>query len=517
MPRLRMSAAAGPIALRLGPGDPGPRAPSLACHRPGRPECIDAMISGMSTQSPPNPGAPRGQGRVRALVVDVAPLRLDRDFRLLWLGQLVSGAGRQVTVIALPYQLYVMTGTPLAIGALALVQLVPILAFSLGGGAIADAVDRRRLLLVTQLGLASCSAALMLLAVLPAPSIVALYAVAFVAAGIGAIDQPARSASVPRLVPTVRLAPALALQQLGFQATAVIGPALGGLILATLGVPAAYALDVVTFVAAIAALLAIAPIPPLGDVRRPSRGAIAEGLRFAIGRRQVLATEVVDLVAMVFGMPSALFPALALDVFRAGPAGVGLLAAAPAAGALVGAVFTGWVGRVRHPGQAVLVAVAAWGLAITAFGIVSASFVVALACLAVAGAADMISAVCRNAIVQRTVPDGLRGRVMSIHVLTVSSGPRIGDAEATAVAALVGPQLSVISGGMLCLVGLAAVARWLPELARFDQHAGDRAGDGPVRPAPGDGAERSAAFWADGPGPVAVSDRPVDGEATRRV
>ncbi len=471
----------------------------------------------MPSLSPPNGGSARRRDRVRSLVVDVEPLRRDRDFRLLWLGQLVSGAGRQVTVVALPYQLYVMTGTPLAIGALALVQLVPILAFSLGGGAVADAVDRRRLLLVTQLGLAACSAALMLLALVPAAPIVGLYAVAFVAAGIGAIDQPARSASVPRLVPMERLAPALAIQQLGFQATAVIGPALGGLVLATLGVPAAYGLDVATFAAAIAALLAIAPIPPLGDVRRPSFGAIAEGLQFAMRRRQVLATEVVDLVAMVFGMPSALFPVLALDVFKAGPAGVGLMAAAPAAGALVGGVFTGWVGRVRHPGRAVLVAVAAWGLAITAFGIVTASFAVALVCLAVAGAADMISAVCRNAIVQRIVPDALRGRVMSIHVLTVTSGPRIGDAEATAVAAVVGPQLSVISGGLLCLVGLVAVARWLPELARFDQHAGDEGGDQPGRPAPGIALETSAAFVAEAPGAAAVADGTGDDEATRSV
>ncbi len=475
------------------------------------------MIPAMPTLSTPNGARVRRRDRVRSLVVDVEPLRRDRDFRLLWLGQLVSGAGRQVTVVALPYQLYVMTGTPLAIGALALVQLVPILVFALGGGAVADAVDRRRLLLVTQLGLAACSAALMVLALLPAPSIVALYAVAFVAAGIGAIDQPARSASVPRLVPTERLAPALAIQQLGFQATAVIGPALGGLILATLGVPAAYALDVVTFAAAIAALLAIAPIPPLGDVRRPSLGAIAEGLRFAMGRRQVLATEAVDLVAMVFGMPSALFPALALDVFRVGPAGVGLLAAAPAAGALVGAVFTGWVGRVRHPGRAVLVAVAAWGIAITGFGIFTASFAVALGCLAVAGAADMVSAVCRSAIVQRTVPDALRGRVMSIHVLTVTSGPRIGDAEATAVAAVVGPQLSVISGGLLCLVGLAAVARWLPELATFDQHAGDEGGDGPERPARGSGVHGAAPSGTQQPEPAVIADALGDVGATPEV
>jgi MFS family permease len=417
----------------------------------------------------PEPAQPaRRRDRLRRLIVDVEPLRRDRDFRYLWMGQVVSGLGRQVTSIVLPYQLYVLTGTPLAIGALALVQVVPIMAFSLGGGVVADAVDRRRLLLLTQAGLATASAALAGLAMMAAPPVLAIYAVAFVAAGLGAMDQPARSSAVPRLVPRERLPAALALGQLNFQAAGVVGPAIGGLVIASLGIAAGYAFDVITFGAAIGALLLIAPIPPAHGAVRPSLGAIAEGLRFARRRRAILGTFAVDLNAMVFGMPTALFPVLALDVFRVGPAGLGLLAAAPAAGALVGAVLTGWVGRVRRTGRAVLWASAGWGLAITAFGLCTFSFPLALVFLAAAGAADVVTAVLRSAIVQLLTPDELRGRVTSIHILVVTGGPRLGDVEASAVASLAGAQLSVVSGGLLCLVGLVAIVRSFSELAAFD-------------------------------------------------
>ena len=426
----------------------------------------------------------RRRDRLRGLIVDVEPLRRDRDFRILWIGQVVSGLGRQVTTIVLPYQLYVLTGTPLAIGALALVQVVPIMAFSLGGGVVADAVDRRRLLLLTQAGLAAASVALAGLALLPATPVLAIYAVAFVAAGLGAIDQPARSSAVPRLVPRERLPAAIALGQLNFQAAGVVGPAIGGLVLATLGIAACYVFDAITFAAAIGALVLIAPIPPAHGAVRPSLSAIAEGLRFARRRRAILATFAVDLNAMIFGMPTALFPILALDVFRVGPAGLGLLAAAPAAGAVIGALLTGWVGRVRRTGRAVLWASAGWGLAIVAFGLCTFSFPLALVFLAAAGAADVITAVLRSAIVQLITPDGLRGRVTSIHILVVTGGPRLGDVEASAVASLAGAQLSVVSGGLLCLVGLAAIVRSFPELAAFDMRKAAGLEGRPPEPVP---------------------------------
>jgi ENTS family enterobactin (siderophore) exporter len=221
----------------------------------------------------------------------------------------------------------------------------------------------------------------------------------------------------------------------------------------------------VTFVASLAALVAIRPVPPYPDAARPGLAAIAEGLRFARQRRAILGSFVIDLDAMIFGMPTSLFPVLALDVFKTGPAGFGLLAAAPAVGAFLGALLSGWVSTVTRTGRAVVASVVGWGLAITAFGLVTFSFPLALLFLAAAGAADVFSAVFRSMLVQLETPDNLRGRILSIHGLVVTSGPRLGDMEAAGVAALVGPQIAVVSGGVLCLLGVIAVVRWFPELA----------------------------------------------------
>ncbi|HXQ95300.1 MAG TPA: MFS transporter [Candidatus Acidoferrales bacterium] len=406
--------------------------------------------------------------RFGSLLLDVEPLRQDRDFRLIWTGQVISSIGRQVTVVTLPYQLFLATGSPLSIGALALVQLVPLLAFSLYGGAVADAVDRRKLLLVTQSALALSSAALVVLAITPHVPVVLIYVVAFIAATVSSVDQPARTSAIPRLVPRRRLTMAIALNQAGFQTAGVVGPAVGGLLIATVGPGGAYLVDVVTYGASLAALLVIAPIPPLQGVVRPGFAAMAEGLRFARSRPAILGTFIVDLDAMIFGMPQALFPVLALTVFHGGAEGYGLLAAAPAAGALIGALMTGWVSRVRMQGRAVYVAVAVWGLAITAFGLATFSLPLALVLLAVAGGADVVSAVFRATILQLATPDELRGRLSALHGMVVTAGPRVGDMEATAVATAVSAQFSVVTGGLACLVGLALIAWRLPELGRYD-------------------------------------------------
>ena len=402
--------------------------------------------------------------RARRLFLDTAPLRLDRDFRWWWSGQTISGIGNQITRVALPFQVYVLTGSTLAIGALTLFQLVPILLFALGAGSLADAVDRRRLLMITQTGLAACSTILVILALQGNPPVPALFAVAFLAAGLGAVDQPTRSSSIPRLVAKERLPAAIALNQLNFQTASIVGPAVGGLLIASVGLAGAYAVDVISFAAALAALRAIRPLPPLGDAARPGLAAIVEGLRFARRRRAILGSFVIDLDAMIFGMPTSLFPVLARDVFRIGPQGFGLLAAAPAVGSFLGALLSGWMSSVQRVGRAIVAAVVGWGLAITAFGLFTFAFPLAWICLALAGTADVFSAVFRSTLVQLETPDALRGRVMSIHGLVVTSGPRIGDMEAAAVATVIGPQAAVVSGGILCLVGVAFVARAFPEL-----------------------------------------------------
>ena len=424
--------------------------------------------------------------RLRRYLLDVSPLRLDRDYRWLWTGQVINGMGNQITRLALPFQVYALTGSTLAIAALTAAQLIAILTLALVAGSIADAVDRRRLLLATQSGLAVCTLALVALAIHGDPPLPLLFAVAFLAAGLSAVDQPARGSAIPRLVPPERLAAAFALNQLNFQTASIVGPAVAGILIATVGLVGAYVVDALSFVASFIALLVIAPIPPRGQVLRPGLTAIREGLAYVRRRPVILGAFVIDLNAMILAMPTSLFPAIALDVFRVGPAGLGLLASAPAFGAFVGAIVSGWVSRVRRTGRAVIAMVVVWGLAMAAFGaaVLSAergfapvvwTFPLGLVMLATAGAADVYSAVMRNAMVQLETPDALRGRVTSINTLVVTSGPRLGDIESALVAAVVGPGLAVFAGGLLAATGAGLVARLMSEFAghvlRTTEHA----------------------------------------------
>ena len=419
----------------------------------------------------------RPRTNLTRFMLDVSPLRDLRNYRLLWVGQSVNVIGNQITRVALPFQVYVLTHSTLAVAGLSLVQLVPLLLFALGGGSLADAFDRRRLLLVTQSGLALSSLALAIVSLQASPPLALLFVIAFVAASFSAVDWPARSSAVARLVPAHRLPAAIALNQVSLNAGSIVGPAIGGVVLATVGISGAYALDVVTFAVFITAITSLRPIPPMAAGARPGMvAAILEGLRFVRQRRVILSTFAIDLNAMIFGMPNALFPALALDVFKAGPIGVGLLNAAPAFGAFLGAVISGAVTRIRQVGRGIIVAVGVWGAAILLFGLatllpLSVALPLALVFLAVAGAADVLSAVLRGSVVQLATPDELRGRVSAIHIVVVTSGPRIGDIEAAAVASVIGAQLSAISGGILCLLGVVVVARLYPELDRHEAAA----------------------------------------------
>ena len=403
----------------------------------------------------------------RRFLLDISPLRYDRSYRWLWLGQLISSAGRQITLIALPYQLYRLTGSALALGGLAAVTLIGLVIFSIPAGSLADAVDRRRLLIVTQLGLAGTSLALAGIALLDRPPVAIIYAVAFIAAAISSVDHPTRRATMSRLVAPERLPAALVLDQASFQTSSIVGPAVGGALIAAAGVPIAFLIDALTFGAALAAVVILPALPPIGGGVRPGLSSVVEGFRHVRRVPVILASFVVDLVAMVFGLPTALFPILALTTYGGDATTLGLLTAAPAVGALIGALTSGWVSHVRRQGRAIIVAVALWGVAITLFGIFVTWLPLALFFLAIAGAADVISAVFRSALIQLATPDALRGRLSSLHVLVVTGGPRLGDIESAGVAAFAGAQVSAIVGGVLCLVGLAAVAIGLPELDRY--------------------------------------------------
>ena len=409
--------------------------------------------------------APRPAPR-RRLVVDLSPLRVSRQFRLLFWGQTASVIGRQFTVVAASFEVYQLTQSTLMVGLLSLAQLGPLLVFSLLGGSLADAMDRRRLLLGIQVFMAATSVGLGINASVAHPTVWAIFVCTGASAAFSAVDSPARTAIVPGVVAAELFPAASALQQISFQGSQAVGPLLAGVVIARLDIAAAYWIDVGSFVLGATALLAMRPMPPVGGGTRLGFASMVEGLRFLKGRRALQGTFVIDVNAMLFGMPRALFPEMAVQVFKGGSQVYGALSAAPGIGAVVGGLTSGWVGRVRHQGRAVLYAVAAWGLAIAVFG-ATRWLPLALVMLAVAGAADVVSAVFRNTILQLSVPDRLRGRLSAVHIAVVTGGPRLGDAEAGVVAALTNTQVSAVSGGLACIVGVAVIAKLMPELSRW--------------------------------------------------
>ncbi|MEA2180265.1 MAG: hypothetical protein QOG77_3562 [Solirubrobacteraceae bacterium] len=402
-------------------------------------------------------------------VVDIEPLRASRDLRLLIVGELVSGLGAQAVLVALPFQLYLETRSAFLTGLLGAVELVPLVTMSLLGGAIADRFDRRKLLLWIQIGLLVVPAALAAITFAEDPPIWALYVLGGALAGFNSVQNVVRSAIIPNLVEPRLLRSALALNFGLYQLTLVLGPGVGGLLIAWLGVGAAYVIDAVSCLAMIGAVFALRPQLPhvvegpiLGIV-----GSIGEGLRFVRGNQALMGSFAIDIMAMTFGMPRALFPVLAVSVYGAGAAGTGLLFAAVSAGATVAALTTGWLAHARRLGRITIYAVLAWGAAIALAGVMP-SLWPAAALLAVAGAADSVSAVCRSAINQTVTPDHMRGRMSSVFSLVVTSGPRLGDVEAGGVASLASPRFSVTSGGIACMVGVGLIVLAFPALAKYD-------------------------------------------------
>ena len=409
-----------------------------------------------------------------SLLPDIAPLRASREFRLLWTGQLISQAGSALRLVAVPYQVYILTQSSLAVGLLGLFSAVPLIALSLWGGVIADRVDRRRMLLVTNAGLALVSVVLALSTQAGLVSVPLLYLLTFVGSGVGALDQPARSALAPSLVERRLIPAAMALNQSNFQVATVVGPALAGVVIARFGLAYAYWIEVGTFVASFIALI-LMRIPMSTEVlvhASPLR-ALTDGLAFLLARPLLLATMSVDFFATFFAVSRAVMPYYADKVFNVGPEGLGLLFAAPGAGATVIALTSGWTGGVQRKGMGILVSVAIFGLAIAAFGFLPPSgFVAGLLLLAIAQGADTVSAIFRHTILQLETPDALRGRLSAINLVFVAGGPQLGQAESGVVAALWSPEASIVTGGLAC-VGVVFVAHALaPQVAayRADAH-----------------------------------------------
>ncbi len=406
--------------------------------------------------------APTRRARIR---MDLRPLRHSRDFRWVFASGLVTFLGSMVTMVALPFQVAELTGSYVAVGLIGLAELVPLIVFGLWGGAMADAVDRRRMVLVTEFSSLALSVILLVNALQPDPHLWVIYVVAMLFAAVDGLQRPSLEAIIPRVVPYDELAAAGALNSLRWQVGEIVGPALGGLLIAGFGVWSAYAFDAATFLISGLALWRLRSIPPGRDAEPASLSRIGEGMRYAWSRKDLMGTYAVDMMAMVFAFPYALFPFLAEDL--GAPWVLGFLYSAGAVGSLVATLTSGWTSHVHHHGRAVLVAAICWGLAIAGVGL-SDSVAIVLLMLGLAGAADMISGLFRMLIWNQTIPDELRGRMAGVEMLSYSIGPTLGQVRSTGVAALTSLRTSLVSGGLLCAAGGVLLAFALPSLWRFD-------------------------------------------------
>ena len=414
----------------------------------------------------------RGRVSPRQFFVDITPLKQSVPFRWLFGGLSLSWMARQLTVVAVPFQVFELTGSTLLVGLLGVAQLVPLLLTSIVGGALVDSVDRRRLLVIAQIASFATAIGLAMNASMDEPSVWLIFALSAINAGFSAVDNPARTAALPGMVGRKLLPASLAITQTVVNVAKTVGPAIGGLLIASTSFALTYSVEAVGFLLSALLMFKVGSLNPEGGGQRFGWESIKEGYRFLIDRRLLQANFIIDLNAMIFGMPQALFPVIGTEVLGGDASTVGLLYAAPGAGALVAAVTSGWVGAVRRHGRAVVIAVVVWGAAIAAFGLVTSVWL-AVALLALAGAADVVSAVFRTTILQLAVPDRLRGRLSSIQIAVVAGGPRLGDFEAGAVASVTSPQFSVVSGGVLCILGALFIARKVPEYNAYEAPVDD--------------------------------------------
>ena len=401
---------------------------------------------------------------LRGLAIDTGPLRRHRDFRLLFIGQAVSFTGSMLTYVAVPFQVYDLTGSTLLVGLIGLAEIVPLLFTALLGGALADAHDRRRLVLIADATMLAFALVLLANALIDEPRVWLLFVAAAGMAGAGGLQRPPLDAMLPRLVPRDELAAASALDGFRGNASQIAGPALAGVLIATFGLGATYAIDAATFLVSLLFLARMRAVPPPPEAAPASLARIREGWRYARSRQELVGSYAVDINAMLFGIPVALFPAVA-DRYG-GPQVLGLLYAAEPVGGTVFTLLSGWVGRVRRHGKAIALSAAAYGAAIVAFGF-AGSLAVALVALAAAGAADMSSGIFRQTLWNQTIPDHMRGRLAGIEQLSYSIGPTVGTARSGALAAATSVRFSIASGGVICVAGTVVLCALLPRFWRY--------------------------------------------------
>lgn len=407
-------------------------------------------------------------GFLRKVAIDVSPIRESRDYRLLATGEIIANLGTQAALVALPYQIFVTSHSPTLVGLLGAFELGPMIVVSLLGGVLNDRHDRRVLLAIAQIGVILAASALCAVTLIGHPPVLLVLVLGGLLAGGSALDGVTRAAIIPGMLGPKLLRPGLAFNYGVAQLTGIVGPAVGGLLIALAGLAATYALDAVSCLAMLAVAVAIGSQRPVTDGEHPPvLRAVADGLRFVRENRALSGSFAIDLVAMTFGMPRALFAVLALTVYGAGATGTGFLYAAVAAGGTMAVLSSGWVSHARRLGRIVIGAVLIWGAAIACAGLV-ATIGPAVVLLFVAGWADGISAVCRSSINQLVTPDELRGRMSSVFSLVVTSGPRLGDIESGVVAGLTSALTSVVAGGIACVIGTGVIVLAFPQLAAFD-------------------------------------------------
>jgi MFS family permease len=419
----------------------------------------------------PRPDPPPRTGilqRARGHLMDLTPLKVSRDFRLLFFGHSVSNFGDEIVAVAIPYQVFQLTGSTLAVGLLGLAALVPVFVFPIVGGAFADALERRRLVTVTHAILAAMSGLMAVNAALPHPLLWPMYVFTFLAAGLYTFNRPALDTWPARLLNKSLLPSSNALDA-GFGTFAgMLGPVAAGFLLVAIEPKGVYLVDVVTFLVVIGAVRMMHPSPPAHEGNEVSWEAVKDGFRFLKGKRNVQSVFLADLNAMIFGFPMALLPAVALTLDPERQAQVlGFLFAAPAAGAFLATVFSGRARDVRRQGRAIMLSIIVWGAAIVVFGL-SHVLWLSLAMLAIAGAGDMVSGIFRLSIIQAAVEDRFRGRLEGIGMAVWATGPALGDVESGVVATLTSTSTSIVSGGLITIVGIGILGRFAPGFWRYD-------------------------------------------------
>ena len=400
-----------------------------------------------------------------SLAIDLTPLRKYRDFRLIFTAGLFSYFGSMITFVALPFQIKELTGSFWMVGLIGAVEIVPLIIFGLYGGVLADHVDRKKMIWLTEFGTLVATFVLFLNALRDKPSVVLIFIIAAIFAALSGLKRPSQEAILPRLVNHGDLPSASALMSLRWQFGGIVGPAVGGILVATYGAQTGYLVDCLTFVVSLALLARIKSVPPLTTRTAPSIQSLMEGIKYAFGRKDLLGTYVVDLAAMFLAMPMALFPFWA-DAVGA-PWALGLFYSSITAGAVIVTLLSGWMRNYPHHGKAVVFGALGWGVAIVIAGTTD-SLPIVIASLVIAGAFDQVSAMFRSFIWNQSIPDELRGRLAGIEMLSYLLGPLGGQARAGGMAAMTSLRTSIIGGGLLCIGFVAAIAAMMPQFRNYD-------------------------------------------------